>query len=82
MASSSSMETSVMAPAPLLTTDDYLRTPETLQPSELIYGALRVAEAPTVRHQQAVCAFLLALAPYVRSPLLDRIAEDRPPYLL
>lgn len=55
-----------MAPAPLLTTDDYLRTPETLQPTELIYGALRVAEAPTVRHQQAVGAFHLALAPHVR----------------
>lgn len=62
-----------MAPAPLLTTDEYLRTPETLQPSELIYGALRVADAPTVRHQQAVCAFLLALAPHVRERRLGRV---------
>lgn len=62
-----------MAPAPLLTTDEYLKTPETLNPSELIFGALRVAEAPTVRHQQAVCAFLLALAPHVRERRLGRV---------
>lgn len=62
-----------MAPAPLLTTDDYLRTPETVQPTELIFGALRVAEAPTVRHQQAVCAFHLALAPHVRERRLGRV---------
>ncbi len=62
-----------MAPAPQLTTDEYLRTPETLQPTELIYGALRVAEAPTVRHQQALCAFLLALAPHVRERRLGSV---------
>ncbi|OFW01739.1 MAG: hypothetical protein A3I61_15220 [Acidobacteria bacterium RIFCSPLOWO2_02_FULL_68_18] len=62
-----------MAPAPFLTTDDYLRTPETLQPAELVYGALRVADAPAVRHQQAVCAFHLALAPHVRERRLGRV---------
>lgn len=62
-----------MAPAPLLTTDEYLRTPETLQPTELIYGALRVADAPAVRHQQAVGAFYLALAPHVRERRLGRV---------
>lgn len=62
-----------MAPAPLLTTDEYLRTEETLQPTELIYGALRVADAPTVRHQQALCAFLLALAPHVRERRLGSV---------
>jgi Uma2 family endonuclease len=67
------MENSVMAPAPFLTTDEYLKTPETLQPTELIYGALRVADAPTVRHQQALCAFLLALAPHVRERRLGRV---------
>ncbi|HEY5619159.1 MAG TPA: Uma2 family endonuclease [Vicinamibacterales bacterium] len=66
MASSSPVEIRAMAPAPLLTTDEYLRTPETLQPTEVIYGALRVAGAPTVRHQQALCAFLVALALHVR----------------
>jgi Uma2 family endonuclease len=67
------MEGTVMAPAPLLTTDEYLRTPETLNPTELIYGALRVADAPTVRHQQAVAAFHLALAPHVRERRLGRV---------
>jgi len=43
-----------MAPAPALTVDEYFRTPETLLPAELVYGALRVAESPSVRHQQAV----------------------------
>lgn len=62
-----------MALAPLLTTDEYLKTPETLNPTELIYGALRVAEAPTVRHQQAVGAFHLALAPHVGQHGLGRV---------
>lgn len=62
-----------MAPAPMLTTDAYLKTPETVQPTEVIYGALRVADAPSVRHQQAVCAFLLALAPHVRDRRLGRV---------
>jgi Uma2 family endonuclease len=62
-----------MAPAPQLTVDEYLRTPETLQPTELIYGALRVAESPTVRHQQAVGAFYLALAPHVRERRLGKV---------
>jgi Uma2 family endonuclease len=60
------MESPVMTPAPLLTTDDYLRTPETLRPTELVYGAIRVADAPTVRHQQAVGAFYLHLVQHVR----------------
>ena len=51
----------------------YLRTPETLQPTEVIYGALRVADAPTVRHQQAVGAFHLALAPHVRDRQLGTV---------
>jgi Uma2 family endonuclease len=62
-----------MAPAPILTTDEYLRTPETLQPTELVYGALRVADAPSVRHQQAVGAFYLALAPHVRARRLGAV---------
>jgi Uma2 family endonuclease len=71
--SSPCKETSAMAPAPQLTVDEYLGTPETLQPTELIYGALRVAESPTVRHQQAVGGFYLALAPYVRERRSGRV---------
>jgi Uma2 family endonuclease len=73
MASSSSVENSVMAPAPQLTVDEYLKTPESVLPTEVIYGALRVAEAPTVRHQQAIGAFHLALAPHVRERRLGRV---------
>lgn len=62
-----------MAPAPQLTVDEYLKTPESVLPTEVIYGALRVAEAPTVRHQQAVGAFHLALAPHVRERRLGRV---------
>jgi Uma2 family endonuclease len=73
MASSSEMERSAMAPAPYLTTDEYLRTPETLRPTEVIFGALRVADAPTVQHQQAVGALHLALAPHVRERRLGTV---------
>jgi Uma2 family endonuclease len=41
-------------PAPRLTTDEYLRTPETVVPQELVYGLVREAAAPTPRHQWAV----------------------------
>ncbi len=62
-----------MAPAPALTTDQYFRTPESLLPTELIFGNLRVAESPTVWHQQAVAAFHLALAPHVRARRLGYV---------
>jgi Uma2 family endonuclease len=67
------MGKNVMAPAPLLTTAEYLRTPETLRPSELVYGAWRVAESPSVKHQQAVGAFYLALVPHVRARRLGHV---------
>ena len=47
-----------------MTTAEYLRTPESLLPTELAYGELRVAESPSPRHQSAVKAFLLALQPF------------------
>lgn len=62
-----------MTPAPAMTVNEYLETPENLQPTELIFGALRVAESPTVWHQQAVGAFYLALAPHVRTRRLGRV---------
>lgn len=55
-----------MTPAPMLTTEQYFRTPESLLPTEVIYGALRVAESPQLRHQQAVGAFYFALETYAR----------------
>ena len=67
------VETPLMAPSPTLTIDEYMRTPETLQPSELIYGAVRVADAPSVRHQQAVGAFYLHLARHAREHRLGNV---------
>ena len=62
-----------MSPAPVLTSEQYFRTPETVRPTELVYGALRVAEAPSVRHQQAVGAFHLALSRHIRDRRLGRV---------
>jgi Uma2 family endonuclease len=67
------MGRSAMAPAPFLTTDEYLATPETSAPTEVIFGAMRVADAPAARHQQALCAFHLALGPHVRERRLGRV---------
>jgi Uma2 family endonuclease len=67
------MEARVMAPSSVLTVDDYFRTPETLRPAELVYGALRVAESPSVRHQQAVGAFYLALTQHLRARRLGHV---------
>lgn len=56
-----------MAPAPtLMTVDEYLRTPETVRPMELAYGVLRVADAPSPRHQSVVLALCLALDRHTR----------------
>ena len=64
-----------MAPAPeLMTVDDYFsNTPYSVVPTELVYGALRVAESPTPRHQSAVLQLLLALDAHVRARDLGRM---------
>jgi len=49
-----------------MTTAEYLNTPETVNPQELIYGVLRVADAPAPKHQAAVGDLFLALATHVR----------------
>jgi Uma2 family endonuclease len=67
------MEARAMAAAPRLSTEEYLDTPETLTPTELVYGAVRVADAPTVVHQQALGAFHLALALHVRERRLGTV---------
>jgi Uma2 family endonuclease len=64
-----------MTPAPtLMTVEDYFtRTPETLKPMELVYGRLRVADAPTPRHQQAVFRLALALNAHVAERGLGQV---------
>lgn len=56
-----------MAAPKLMTVDEYLRTPETVLPAELRFGVMRVAEAPTLRHQSVVASLFRALDGYVRA---------------
>lgn len=56
-----------------MTTEEYLRTPETNKPAELIYGALRVADSPLAPHQAAILDLSLALVPHVRANGLGEI---------
>lgn len=63
-----------MAAAPkLMTIDDYFATPESLAPTELAFGVLRVADSPSARHQSAVLDLLLALDRHVRDRKLGRM---------
>jgi Uma2 family endonuclease len=57
----------------LMTTAEYLRTPESLVPTELIYGKLRVAESPLPRHQAVVLDMSLALVAHVEERRLGQI---------
>jgi len=50
-----------------MTVYEYLQTPETTLPQELVYGHLRAAEAPLVNHQRAVFAIARALQDHVAS---------------
>jgi Uma2 family endonuclease len=45
-----------------MTTAEYFNTPERTLPSELAFGELRVADAPSAPHQRIVRELLLALA--------------------
>jgi Uma2 family endonuclease len=56
-----------------MTTEDYLMTPETVLPQELIYGVFRAADAPTPPHQSAVGDFYLALTSHVREHSLGDV---------
>jgi Uma2 family endonuclease len=56
-----------------MTTEEYLMTPETVLPQELIYGVFRAADAPTPRHQSAVGDFYLALTSHVRERLIGDV---------
>jgi len=56
-----------------MTTDEYLATPESLLPTELAYGYLRVRESPVVRHQRVVRDLLVALNTFVRERQLGEV---------
>ena len=64
-----------VSPAPpLMTVDEYFtKTPETVRPTELIFGAIRVADSPMPRHQMAVAGLFRALDAHVRERRLGRM---------
>ena len=62
-----------MAKTQLMSVAEYFNTPETSLPMELVYGVLRVADAPFAQHQAAVGDFYLALATHVREHNLGEI---------
>jgi Uma2 family endonuclease len=65
-------ETKMAAPK-LMRVDDYFNTPETLTPTELVFGAMRASDAPTPMHQSAVLHLCLALDHHVRQRQLGRV---------
>ncbi|MCM3881419.1 MAG: Uma2 family endonuclease [Vicinamibacterales bacterium] len=62
-----------MTKTPFMSTREYLDTPESSLPTELIYGALRVADSPMPRHQAAVADFFTALDNHVREDKLGKV---------
>lgn len=56
-----------------MTTVEYLETPETVEPRELAYGVLRVAESPTLYHQRVVRNVTVALHTFVREHRLGEV---------
>lgn len=56
-----------------MTVEEYFRTPEALTPMELVYGVLRVADAPAPRHQSAVLGLCMALDRHVRGRGLGKV---------
>lgn len=50
-----------------MTLQEYFSTPETVVPQELIFGVLRVADAPFVSHQRVVLELAVALRAHVQA---------------
>ena len=63
-----------MGPAPpLMTAHEYFKTPESVRPMELAFGAFRIADAPTAYHQSMVIELFRALDRHVRDRALGRV---------
>ena len=56
-----------------MTTMEYFQTPETVQPRELAFGVLRVADSPIVRHQRVVRDLTIALTAFARERRLGEV---------
>ena len=57
----------------MMTVEEYLQTPESVSPQELVYGMLRVADAPLPQHQRAVAQLFRALDEHVTTQLLGEV---------
>jgi Uma2 family endonuclease len=56
-----------------MTTAEYLQTPEWITPHELVFGRLRVGDAPAVPHQRLVGALFKARDAHVRERCLGEV---------
>lgn len=57
----------------MMTTDEYLATPETVLPRELALGIMRVADAPVIAHQRVVRDLTIALTACARDGHLGEV---------
>jgi Uma2 family endonuclease len=57
----------------IMTTGEYLATPETVLPRELAFGVMRVADSPIVPHQRIVRDLTIALTAFVRAHRLGEV---------
>ena len=57
----------------ILTTAEYLQTAESMRVQELIFGTLRVAESPGVRHQDLLLEFAVLMRVFVGQHKLGRV---------
>ena len=57
----------------VLTTSEYLQTAESMRVQELILGTLRVAESPTVRHQDLLLELAVLMRVFVGQHHLGRV---------
>jgi Uma2 family endonuclease len=57
----------------IMTTAEYLATPETVLPRELAFGVMRVAESPVVPHQRIVRDLTIALTAFTRAHRLGEV---------
>jgi Uma2 family endonuclease len=57
----------------IMTTGEYLSTPESVLPRELAFGVMRVADSPVVPHQRIVRDLTIALTAFVRAHRLGEV---------
>lgn len=62
-----------MTNQPLMTTNEYLQTPESLLPAELIDGVMRAADAPLPHHQRAVRDLCFGLVEHAETRHLGEV---------